>query len=110
MKGDLAGPVRIPLPWYIGGMKTQKTSIALDAKTLAGAKKAAAAAGLTVSALVSKLLEQHVAQQRKLEAMDRFVEKHAPGHRMSAAEAEAIEAEWTAPLAPVRARAKRSAA
>ena len=91
-------------------MKTQKTSIALDDETLAGAKKAAAAAGLTVSALVSKLLEQHVAQQKKFDAMDRFVRKHAPRHRMSAAEAEAIEAEWTAPLAPVRPRNKRRAA
>lgn len=103
----------IPRAWYDDGMrspKTQKTSIALDEQTLAGAKKAAAASGLTVSGLVSKLLEQHVTQQRKFEAMDRFVEKHAPGHRISATEAHAIETEWTAPLKPVRGRAKRSAA
>jgi len=91
-------------------MKMLKTSIALDEQTLAGAKKAAAAAGLTVSALVSRLLEEHVTQQKKFDAMDRFVQKHAPGHRMSRAEADAIEAEWTAPLKPVRPRNKRSAA
>ena len=91
-------------------MATQKTSIALDKTELAAAKKAAAAEGMSLSAFLSKLVQAHVAQQIKLEAMDLFVKRHASSHRLTDEAKAAIEAEWSAPLKPVRAKRRRSAA
>lgn len=91
-------------------MATQKTSIALDKKVLAAAKKAAAGEGLSLSAFLSKLVEAHIAQGLKFEAMDRFVTEFASGHRLTKEARAAIEAEWNAPLKPVRPRRKKSAA
>jgi hypothetical protein len=91
-------------------MATQKTSIALGKEELAAAKKAAASEGLSLSAFLSKLVRAHVAQQLKFDAMDRFVKKYAPSHRLTEDTRAAIEAEWNAPLKPVRARRRRSAA
>lgn len=95
---------------YLGGMATQKTRIALAKEELAVAKKAAAAEGLSLSAFLSKLVRAHVAQQGKFDAMDRFVKKYAPGHRLTPDARAAIEAEWNAPLQPVRTRRRRGAA
>jgi hypothetical protein len=91
-------------------MAIQKTSIGLRKDELAAAKKAAAAEGLSLSAFLSRLVRAHVAQQLKFDAMDRFVKEHAPGHRLTEEARAAIEAEWSAPLKPVRARRRRSAA
>jgi len=91
-------------------MATQKTSIALDKKVLAAAKKAAAGEGLSLSAFLSKLVEAQIAQGLKFDAMDRFVNEFASGHRLTEEARAAIEAEWSAPLKPVRPRRKKSAA
>lgn len=91
-------------------MPTQKTSIALGKDELAAAKKAAAAEGLSLSAFLSKLVRAHVEQEMKFAAMDRFVTEHVPGHRLTEGARAAIEAEWTAPLKPVRSKRRRSAA
>lgn len=91
-------------------MPTQKTSIALGKDELVAAKKAAAAEGLSLSAFLTKLVGEHVAQQKRFEEMERFVATFAPRHRLSEASRAAIEAEWKAPLKPVRPRRKRSAA
>jgi hypothetical protein len=91
-------------------MPAQKTSIALGKDELTAAKKAAAREGLSLSAFLSKLVRAHIAQEMRFDAMDRFVKKHAPKHRLTEEARAAIEAEWSAPLKPVRPRRRRSAA
>lgn len=91
-------------------MSTQKTSIALGKDELTAAKRAAAAEGLSLSAFLSKLVRAYVEQQTKFAAMDRFAKKYAPGHRLTEAARAALEAEWSAPLKPVRSKRRRSAA
>jgi hypothetical protein len=90
-------------------MSTQKTSVALGKEELAAAKRAAAAEGLSLSAFLTNLVRAHVAQEARFAAMDRYLKVYAPGFRMSKKAQAAIEAEWTAPLAPVRKRRKRVA-
>jgi hypothetical protein len=90
-------------------MPAQKTSVALPKEELAAAKRAAAAEGLSLSAFLTNLVRAHMAQQARFDAMARFLEQHAPGFRSSPKARAAIEAEWTAPLAPVRRRRKRVA-
>ncbi len=88
-------------------MPTQKTSVALGKEELAAAKKTAAAEGTSLSAFLTKLVRDHVEQQRRFDAMARFLGKHAPGFRLTAKARASVEAEWTAPLEPVRRRARR---
>ena len=91
-------------------MPTQKTSVALGREELAVARKAAAAAGLSLSAFLTQLVRAHLEQEAKLESMDRFMKRFAPRHRLSPEARASIEAEWTAPLAPIRPRRRRRAA
>jgi len=91
-------------------MPTRKTSIALGRDELAAAKKAAAAEGLSLSAFLTRLVHDHIAQQARFEAMDRYLTKFAPGFRLSDKARADVEAEWTAALKPVRPRRKRAAA
>lgn len=93
---------------YSGGMTAQKTSIALDKNELAAAKKAAAAQNLSLSGFLSRLVQAHVAQQARFEAMDRFLSEHAPGFRLSDSARASVEAEWNAPLKPVRPKRRRA--
>lgn len=91
-------------------MATKKTSIALGKDELAAAKNAADAEGLSLSAFLTKLIRAHVEQEAKFAAMDRFAHTYAPRHRLTEEAKAAIEAEWTAPLKPVRSRRRKSAA
>lgn len=88
----------------------RKTSIALGKDELAAAKKAAAAEGVSLSAFLTNLVRAHVAQQERFDAMGRYLSKHAPEFRLTDKAKAAVEAEWNAPLKPVRARRRRSAA
>lgn len=98
---------RLSYPW---GMATRKTSIALGEDDLRAARKAAAAEGTSLSGLLGKLIRQHAAQQAKFEAMERFLDAHAPDFRLTSDARSAIEAEWSAPLKPVRTKRRRRAA
>jgi hypothetical protein len=91
-------------------MATKKTSIALGRDELSAAKKAAAAEGLSLSAFLTKLVRAHIEQQVKFAAMDRFAKRYAPKHRLTEEARASIEAEWSAPLKPVRSRRRRTAA
>ena len=91
-------------------MATQKTSIALGNDALAAAKEAAATEGLSLSAFVTNLIRAHVAEQERLDAMGRYLTKYAPGFRLTEKARDAVEAEWRAPLEPIRPRRRRSAA
>jgi hypothetical protein len=91
-------------------MPTRKTSVALGRDELAAAKKAAAAEGLSLSAFLTRLVHEHVAQQVRFAAMDRYLTKYAPKFRLSEQARAAVEAEWTEPLEPVRVKRKRTAA
>lgn len=91
-------------------MATTKTSIALEKEILAKAKKAAAAAGLSLSALLAKLLKAHVEHEARVAAMGRYLRDFEPNFRLTPKARAAIEAEWTAPLAPIRQKKKRRAA
>lgn len=90
-------------------MSARKTSIALDKDELAAAKKAAAAQNLSLSAFLSRLVRAHVAQQARFEAMDRYLAEHAPRFRLTEQARAAVEAEWSAPLKPVRPKRRRAA-
>lgn len=91
-------------------MATRKTSVALGKDELVAAKKAAAAQGLSLSAFLTLLVRTHVAQQERFEAMARYLAKFAPGFRLGEKARAAVEAEWSAPIGPVRPRRKRRAA
>ena len=90
-------------------MATEKTSVALGKEELEFAKKAAAALGLSLSAFLTSLIREYVVQQARFDAMQRYLEEHAPNFRLTAKARAAIEAEWTAPLEPVRPRRKKKA-
>jgi hypothetical protein len=89
--------------------QTEKVSIALRKDTLAAAKKAARADGLSLSGLLMRLLTAHFERQAKFAAMDRFVETYAPNGRVSDEDMQTIRDEMAAPLAPIR-RSKRKRA
>lgn len=91
-------------------MAVEKTSIALPREDLVAARRAADAEGLSLSAFLVKLVREHVARQSRFEAMDRFVKTYAPKHRLTPRAKAAIEAEWEAPLEPIRPRRRRRAA
>jgi hypothetical protein len=91
-------------------MAVQKTSVALGKDELAAAKKAAKAAGLSLSAFLTGLVRAHVVQQARFEAMERYLTEYAPGFRLSSKARGRVEAEWSAPLGPVRPKRRRSAA
>ncbi len=91
-------------------MATQKTSVALDKSALAAAKKAAAAEGLSLSAFLTSLVRAHVEQQARFEAMTEYLREHAPRFRLSDRARASVEAEWSAPLTPIRTRRRRRAA
>jgi hypothetical protein len=88
-------------------MPTQKTSIALGKEELAAAKKAAAAEGSSLSAFLTELVRAHVAQQARFDAMERYLSEQAPNFRLTDQARTAVEAEWSAPLKPVRTRPRR---
>lgn len=88
-------------------MATQKTSVSLDVGAIAAAKRAAEAEGVSLSAFLSQLIRERVKQDERFEAMARFLHEHAPTHKLSERSRRAIEAEWSAPLQPVRARGRR---
>ena len=91
-------------------MATQKTSVALGQHELGTARKAAAAEGLSLSAFLTNLIREHVAQQARFDAMGGYLAKHAPEFRLTERARAAVESEWNAPLKPVRARRRRTAA
>lgn len=95
---------------YLRSVSTKKTSIALGKDELAAAKKAAAAEGLSLSAFLTRLVRAHVAEQERLDAMGGYLSKHASDFRLTEKARAAVESEWTAPLKPVRARRRRTAA
>jgi hypothetical protein len=95
---------------YCGGMASQKTSIALAREELAMAKKAAAAQGLSLSAFLSHLIRAHVAQEARFDAMGQYLSRYSAGFRLTPKARAAVEAEWSAPLKPVRAKRRRKAA
>lgn len=84
--------------------------MALDKDALVRAKKAAAAQGLSLSGLLMSLLTAHFERQAKLDAMGRYLEKFAPGTRVTEDDMDAIRREMTAPLKPVRRGKRRPAA
>jgi hypothetical protein len=96
--------------YYLYGMATRKTSVALGKDELVLAKKYAQARGLSLSAFLTGLIRAHVAQQARFAAMDAYTREHAPGFRLTQEARDAIEAEWNAPLKPVRTRRRRAAA
>jgi hypothetical protein len=91
-------------------MSTKKTSVALGREELAAARKAATREGLSLSAFLTRLLRDYVAQQARFEAMERYLEEYAPNFRATKEASAAVSAEWTAPLKPVRPRRRRTAA
>jgi hypothetical protein len=91
-------------------MAVQKTSIALPSEDLEAARTAAAAEGLSLSAFLSSLIRERTARQAKIDAMGRYLAEHASAFRLRPGARAAVEAEWTAPLKPVRSRRKRRAA
>ena len=91
-------------------MSASKISISLPKEELAAAKRAAAKEGITLSALVARLIRANDERLRQLDAMEAFLKKYAPHHRLTEKARAAIEAEWYAPLKPVRPRRRRRAA
>jgi len=90
-------------------MATLKTSIALSREELSVAKKAAEAQGLSLSAFLSSLVREHAAQEARFEAMDHYLQRFAPRFRLSERARAAVEAEWSAPLKPIRPKRRRAA-
>jgi hypothetical protein len=87
-----------------------ETSICLAKEDLAVAKTAARRDGLSLSAFLAKLIRAHAEEQAKIAGMERFLRTHARGYRLTDDARRAIEAEWRAPLPPVRSRRRRAAA
>lgn len=90
--------------------RTQKVSVALDKDVLTKARKLAAADGLTLSGLLMKLLEAHLEQQARFEAMDRFLAEFPPEAPVTDEAIQSILDELAAPLPPVRRPRRKRAA
>lgn len=66
------------------------------------------AAMLTHVAARTRSKRAVVDQQRRFEAMERFLAEYAPGFRLSDSARASIEAEWSAPLEPQRSKGRRT--
>jgi hypothetical protein len=90
--------------------RTAKVSVALDKDALAKAKKLAAAEGLSLSALLMRLLVAHFERQARFESMDRFIDEYVDHGRVSEQVIQSIRDQLSAPLRPVRRGRRRRAA
>ena len=85
-------------------------SVALEKNVLAVARKAAAAEGLSLSRLLTNLLNAHLEQQARFASMDRFIEEHARHVRVTDEHIQAIRDQMGAPPPPLRRGRRRRAA
>ncbi len=90
-------------------MATLRTSIALGREDVVLAKKAAVAQGLSLSAFLAALVREHAVQETRFHAMDNYLQRFALRFRLSEKARAAVEAEWSAPLKPIRPRRRRAA-